>query len=128
MLYRTARACLDPAPKSLLFLEDRRPIFDCVGSSFAMFHHLVHLGGAPPPPRVHFAYPNGSPILNAKYARRKYGRSAQSGRMTAFFWSSRRPRWSNRTLRDLSCRTSPAAFHDSSSSSGASNSFWTSSE
>ena len=49
---------------------------------FWMFHHSAHRGGLPPPPRVHFEYPNGNPILNAKYARKKYGRSAQSGRMT----------------------------------------------
>src|SRR5207253_6673541 len=70
------------------------------GSSFWMFHHSGHRGGLPPPPRVHFEYPNGSPILNAKYARRKYGRSAQSGRSIIFIASSPRPKWSNRKLRD----------------------------
>src|SRR6266851_8461739 len=88
-----------------------------------MFHHAWHLGGSPPPPRVHFEYPNGSPILNAKYARKKYGRSAQSGRMMSPNSSSRRPRWLNRTLRDRSRNTSCSAFHDSSASSGASKSF-----
>src|SRR5262252_1719150 len=88
-----------------------------------MFHHAWHFGGSPPPPREHFEYPNGSPILNAKYARKKYGRSAQSGRMMSPSWSSRRPRWLNRTLRDRSRSTSCSAFHDGGSSSGASNSF-----
>src|SRR6266852_4091753 len=88
-----------------------------------MFHHTGHFGGWPPPPRVHFAYPNGSPILNAKYARKKYGRSAQSGRMTSPIWSSPRPKWSNRTLRDRSRSTSCSAFHDGAASSGASKSF-----
>ena len=41
------------------------------GSGFWMLHHEGHRGGWPPVPRVHFEYPNGSPILNAKYARRK---------------------------------------------------------
>ena len=36
-----------------------------------MFHHAGHCGGLPPPPREHFEYPNGSPILKAKYARKK---------------------------------------------------------
>src|SRR5262245_19473685 len=93
------------------------------GSSFWMFHHTGHRGGSPPPPRVHFVYPYGRPILNAKYARRKYGRSAQSGRTISPIWSSRRPRWLNRALRDLSRSTSCSAFHDSETSSGASNSF-----
>src|SRR6266852_5020476 len=88
-----------------------------------MFHHTGHFGGWPPPPRVHFAYPNGSPILNAKYARKKYGRSAQSGRMMSPIWSSRRPRWLNRKLRDRSRSTSCSAFHDGAASSGASKSF-----
>src|SRR5262252_5419179 len=88
-----------------------------------MFHHAWHLGGSPPPPREHFEYPNGSPILNAKYARRKYGRSAQSGRMTSPIESSPRPKWLNRTLRDRSRSTSCSAFHDGAASSGASKSF-----
>ena len=67
---------------------------------FWMFHHCGHFGGSPPPPRVHFEYPNGRPILNAKYARKKYGRSAQSGRMIIPISSSRRPKWLNRKLRD----------------------------
>src|SRR5262249_33846825 len=36
------------------------------GSPFWMFHQSGHFGGSPAPPRVHFEYPNGSPILNAK--------------------------------------------------------------
>src|SRR5204862_5832292 len=88
-----------------------------------MFHHSGHFGASPPAPRVHFASPNGSPILNAKYARRKYGRSAQSGRMMSPIWSSRRPRWLNRTLRDRSRSTSCSAGHDGAASSGSSNSF-----
>src|SRR5215211_7142420 len=88
-----------------------------------MFHHTGHFGSSPPLPRVHFAYANGSPILNAKYARRKYGRSAQSGRMTSPIWSSPRPKWSNRTLRDRSRSTSCSAFHDGAESRGASKSF-----
>src|SRR5215471_6022686 len=88
-----------------------------------MFHHAWHLGGSPPLPREHFEYPNGSPILNAKYARRKYGRSAQSGRMTSPIESSPRPKWLNRTLRDRSRSTSCSAFHDGAASSGASKSF-----
>src|SRR6202521_944832 len=88
-----------------------------------MFHHAWHFGGSPPLPRVHFAYPNGSPILNAKYARKKYGRSAQSGGMMSPNSSSRRPRRLNRTLRDRSRSTSCSAFHDGSASSGASKSF-----
>src|SRR5882724_1429063 len=93
-----------------------------------MFHHCGHFGGSPPPPRVHFEYPKGSPILNAKYARKKYGRSAQSGRMMSPFSSSRRPKWLKRKLRDLSRNTSCSAGHDSSSSSGASKSFSTHAE
>ena len=92
-------------------------------SSFWMFHHSTHRGGLPPPPRVHFEYPNGSPILNAKYARKKYGRSAQSGRMMCPSWSSPRPRWLNRKLRFWSRSTSCSAGHDSDASSGASKSF-----
>src|SRR6266508_178798 len=88
-----------------------------------MFHHSRHFGGSPPLPRVHFAYPNGSPILNAKYARKKYGRSAQSGRMKSPISSSRRPKWLNRTLRDRSRSTSCSAFHDGAASSGSSKSF-----
>src|SRR5271163_4799974 len=88
-----------------------------------MFHHSGHLGAWPPSPREHFEYPNGSPILNAKYERKKYGRSAQSGRTIIPIWSSRRPRWSNRKLRDRSRSTSCSAFHDGSASSGASKSF-----
>src|SRR5215475_6496644 len=88
-----------------------------------MFHHTGHFGGSPPPPREHFAYPNGSPILNAKYARKKYGRSAQSGRMTSPIESSPSPRWLNRALRDRSRSTSCSAGHDGVASSGASNSF-----
>src|SRR5215831_14240062 len=88
-----------------------------------MFHHAWHLGGSPPPPREHFEYPNGSPILNAKYARKKYGRSAQSGRMTSPIASSPRPRWLNRKLRDRSRSTSCSAGHEGAASSGASNSF-----
>src|SRR6516162_671706 len=88
-----------------------------------MFHHSWHFGASPPPPRVHFEYPNGSPILNEKYARRKYGRSAQSGRIIIPIWSSPSPKWLNRTLRDRSRSTSCSAFHDSDASSGASNSF-----
>ena len=88
-----------------------------------MLNHSWHRGGLPPPPREHFEYPNGSPILNAKYARKKYGRSAQSGRMTSPIWSSPRPRWLNRTLRERSRSTSCSAGHDGAASSGASNSF-----
>src|SRR5713101_2811848 len=88
-----------------------------------MFHHALHFGGSPPPPRGHFEDPNGRPILNAKYARKKYGRSAQSGRMMSPIWSSRRPRWLNRKLRDRSRSTSCSAFHDGAASSGASKSF-----
>src|SRR5262249_28946842 len=62
-------------------------------------------------------------ILNGKSARKKYGRSAQSGRTTIPASSSRRPRWLNRTLRDRSRSTSCSAFHDGAASSGASNSF-----
>src|SRR6478672_1532259 len=93
-----------------------------------MFHHCGHFGGSPPPPRVHFEYPNGSPSLNAKYARKKYGRSAQSGLITSPFSSSRRPKWLKRKLRDRSRSTSCSAGHDSSSSSGASKSFSTHAE
>src|SRR5215472_16399645 len=93
-----------------------------------MFHHAWHFGGSPPPPREHFEYPNGSPILNAKYARKKYGRSAQSGRMMSPIESSPRPRWLNRTLRDRSRNTSCSAFHDGDASSGASKSFSTHAE
>src|SRR5216684_4149738 len=88
-----------------------------------MFHHSWHFGGWPPPPRVHFECPNGSPSLNAKYARKKYGRSAQSGRMTSPIESSPRPKWLNRTLRERSRSTSCSAFHDGAASSGASKSF-----
>src|SRR5882757_2027878 len=88
-----------------------------------MLNHWGHFGGSPPPPREHFEYPNGSPILNAKYARKKYGRSAQSGRMMSPIESSRRPRWLNRTLRAGSRNTSCSAFHDGAASSGASKSF-----
>src|SRR5437667_7814831 len=88
-----------------------------------MLHHAWHFGGLPPPPREQFEYPNGSPILNAKYARKKYGRSAQSGRMTSFIWSSPRPKWLNKTLRDGSRSPSCSAGHDSAASSGASKSF-----
>src|SRR5215831_8085932 len=58
------------------------------GSGLAMLNHAGQCGPRPPPPREHFEYPNGSPILNAKYARKKYGVSAQSGRRTIFIWSS----------------------------------------
>src|SRR5436853_2741555 len=88
-----------------------------------MFHHSGHRGALPPPPRVHFEYPNGSPILNAKYARKKYGRSAQSGRRTIFISSSPRPRWLNRTFRDRSRSTSCSAGHDGAASRGSSKSF-----
>src|SRR5215469_14099489 len=88
-----------------------------------MFHHAWHFGGSPAPPREHFEYPNGRPILNAKYARKKYGRSAQSGRMTSPIASSPRPRWLNRKLRDRSRSTSCSAGHDGAASRGASNSF-----
>src|SRR5215467_14468870 len=88
-----------------------------------MFHHAEHFGGSPPPPRVHFAYPNGSPILNAKYARKKYGRSAQSGWRMNPIWSSRRPKWLKSMLRERSRNTSCSAFHDGAASSGASKSF-----
>src|SRR5712691_723827 len=88
-----------------------------------MFHHAWHFGGSPPPPRVHFAYPNGSPILKAKYARKKYGRSAQSGRRIIPMESSRRPKWLNRKLRDRSRSTSCSAGQDGAASSGASKSF-----
>ncbi len=54
-----------------------------------MLNHWGHFGGSPPPPREHFEYPNGSPILNAKYARKKYGKSAQSGRRIIPIESSR---------------------------------------
>src|SRR3990170_1344726 len=88
-----------------------------------MFHHWGRFGGWPPPPREHFEYPNGSPILKAKYVRKKYGRSAQSGRMMSPFSSSRRPKWLNRKLRDRSRSTSCSAGHDGAASSGASKSF-----
>src|SRR3954463_8504163 len=68
-------------------------------------------------------YPNGNPILNAKYARKKYGRSAQSGRMTCFISSSPTPRWLNRTLRDESRSTSCSAGHEGAASKGSSKSF-----
>src|SRR5262249_11440865 len=90
--------------------------------------HPKHFGGLPPPPREHFEYPNGSPILNAKYARKKYGRSAQSGRRTIFISSSPSPRWLNSKLRDRSRSTSCKAGHDGAASSGASKSFWTHAE
>src|SRR5439155_16733171 len=93
------------------------------GSSFSMFHHSGHRGALPPPPRVHFEYPNGSPILNAKYARMKYGRSAQSGRRIIFIASSPRSKWLNRKLRDGSRSTSCSAGHDGAASSGSSKSF-----
>src|SRR5262245_230603 len=88
-----------------------------------MFHHAKHFGGWPLTPREHFEYPNGSPILNAKYARKKYGRSAQSGRMMSPIWSSPRPKWLNRKLRDRSRSSTCSAGHDGSASSGASKSF-----
>src|ERR1700730_14034879 len=88
-----------------------------------MLNHWGHSGASPPPPREHFEYPNGSPILYAKYARKKYGRSAQSGRMISPIWSSPRPKWLNRKLRDRSRSTSCSAGHDSVASSGASKSF-----
>src|ERR1700680_4262265 len=88
-----------------------------------MLNHWGHFGGSPPLPREHFEYPNGNPILNAKYARKKYGRSAQSGRMMSPIWSSPRPKWLNRKLRDRSRSTSCSARHDGASSSGASKSF-----
>src|SRR6202049_1259596 len=93
-----------------------------------MLNHWGHFGGSPPLPREHFEYPNGSPILNAKYARKKYGRSAQSGRMMSRIESSRRPKWLNRKLRDRSRSTSCSAGHDSVASSGASKSFSTHAE
>jgi hypothetical protein len=31
-----------------------------------MLNHCGQVGARPPPPRVHFENPNGSPILNAK--------------------------------------------------------------
>src|SRR3954465_1354709 len=43
--------------------------------------------------------------------------------MMSPIWSSRRPRWLNRTLRDRSRSTSCRAGHDGAASSGASNSF-----
>ena len=43
--------------------------------------------------------------------------------MISPIWSSRRPRWLNRTLRDRSRSTSCSAGHDGAASSGASNSF-----
>src|SRR5689334_16217083 len=88
-----------------------------------MLSHWKHFGAAPPPPREHFEYPNGNPILNAKYARKKYGRSAQSGRMISPISSSARPKWLNRKLRDRSRSTSCSAGHDGVASSGASKSF-----
>src|SRR5882672_11217608 len=88
-----------------------------------MFHHSWHFGGSPLPPREHFEYPNGSPILNAKYARKKYGRSAQSGRMMSPISSSPRPKWLNRKLRDRSRSTSCSAGHDGAASKGSSKSF-----
>ena len=48
-------------------------------------------GAVPFSPREHRDQPNGRPSLNAKYARRKYGRSAQSGRMTMPCSSSAAP-------------------------------------
>src|ERR1700730_18774494 len=88
-----------------------------------MLNHWGHSGASPPPPREHFEYPNGSPILNAKYARKKYGRSAQSGRRIIPIESSPRPKWLNRKLRDRSRSTSCSAGHDGTASSGASKSF-----
>src|SRR5260370_1157153 len=88
-----------------------------------MLNHCGQYGGLPPPPREHFENPNGSPILNAKYARKKYGRSAQSGRRTSFISSSPRPKWLNRKLRDRSRSTSWSAGHDGAASRGSSNSF-----
>src|SRR5215218_8111439 len=43
--------------------------------------------------------------------------------MMSPIWSSRRPRWLNRKLRDLSRSTSCSAFHDGAASRGASKSF-----
>src|SRR5215218_9986138 len=43
--------------------------------------------------------------------------------MMSPIWSSRRPRWLNRKLRDLSRSTSCSAFHDGAASIGASKSF-----
>ena len=40
-------------------------------SAFCKLNHCGQVGALPPPPREHFEYPNGRPILNAKYARRK---------------------------------------------------------
>ena len=57
------------------------------------------------------ALPLGSDVYHAKYARKKYGRSAQSGRMMSPIESSLRPRWLNSILRDLSRNTSCSAFH-----------------
>src|SRR3974377_970321 len=88
-----------------------------------MFHHAWHFGGWPPPPREHFEYPNGSPLLNAKNPRQKYGRAGEAGRMMTPIWSSRRPKWLNRKLRDRSRSTSCSAGHDGAASSGASKSF-----
>src|SRR5258708_16200043 len=88
-----------------------------------MLNHCGQYGGLPPPPREHFENPNGSPILKAKYARKKYGRSAQSGRRTIPMESSPRPKWLNRILRDRSRSTSCSAGHDGAASSGASKSF-----
>src|ERR1700688_833196 len=88
-----------------------------------MLNHWGHFGGSPPPPREHFEYPHGSPILNAKYARKKYGRSAQSGRRMSPISSSPRPQWLNSTLRDRSRSTSCSGGHDRGASSSASNSF-----
>src|SRR5262249_44164070 len=88
-----------------------------------MLNHCGQYGGLPPPPREHFENPNGSPILNAKYARRKYGRSAQSGRRTIFISSSPRPKLLKRKLRDRSRSTRCSAGHDGSASRGSSKSF-----
>src|SRR5215510_13895041 len=93
-----------------------------------MLAQPTHFGALPPPPREHFEYPNGSPILNAKYARKKYGRSAQSGRRTIFISSSPSPRWLNSKLRDRSRSTSCRAGHDGAASSGASKRFSTHAE
>src|ERR1700682_5570325 len=88
-----------------------------------MLNHWGHFGASPPPPREHFENPNGSPILNAKYARKKYGRSAQSGRRTIFISSSPRPKWLNNRLRERSRNTSCSAGHDGAASKGSSKSF-----
>ena len=92
-----------------------------LGNGSLLVAKSPHEGGTPFSPREHRDQPKGSPSLKAKYARRKYGRSAQSGRTTTFCSSSAAPRWSKRKLRSASRSTSCSAFQLGAASSGASN-------